>query len=45
MLELAVPVELVAEEVAEKDGARPDAAGGLRQRRLVDFEEAELGPG
>ena len=43
VLELAVAVELVAEEVAEEDGPRPDAAGRLGQRRLVDLEEAELG--
>ena len=42
-LELAVAVELVAEEVAEADGTRPDAPQHLRQRRLVDLEEAELG--
>ena len=35
-------VELVAEEVAEKDRARPDAPRHLRQRRLVDLEQAEL---
>jgi hypothetical protein len=43
VLELAVAVELVAEEVAEEDGARPHPAGGLRQRGLVDLEEPELG--
>ncbi len=43
VLELAVAVELVAEEVAERDHARPHAARDLGQRRLVDLEEAELG--
>ena len=42
-LELAVAVELVAEEVAEEERPRPDAAGDLRQRRLVDLEQPELG--
>ena len=42
-LELAVAVELVAEEVAEEERPRPDAARDLRQRRLVDLEEPELG--
>ena len=43
VLELAVAVELVAEEVAEQDRARPDAAGDLRQRALVDLEQPQLG--
>ncbi len=42
-LELAVAVELVAEEVAEQERLRPDAARDLRQRRLVDLEQPELG--
>ena len=44
VLELAVAVELVAEQVAEADGARAHAPRDLRQRRLVDLEQAELGP-
>jgi hypothetical protein len=42
-LELAVAVELVAEEVAETDGARPQAAEQLGQRAFVDLEQPELG--
>ena len=42
-LELPVAVELVAEEVEEADGARPEAAGDLGQRGLVHLEEPELG--
>ena len=42
VLELAVAVELVAEEVAEQHGARPDAAHDLGQRALVHLEQAEL---
>ena len=41
-LELAVAVELVAEEIAEQDRPRLDAPGDLGERRLVDLEEAEL---
>ena len=37
-LELAVPVELVAEEVAETDRPRPQALDELRQSRLVHLE-------
>ena len=43
VLELAVAVELVAEEVAEQHRARADAADDLRQRALVDLEQPELG--
>ena len=39
-LQLAVAVELVAEEVAEHDQARVELGGHLRQPRLVDLEEA-----
>ena len=42
VLELAVAVELVAEEVAEQERARPDPSSDLRQRALVDLEQAEL---
>ncbi len=42
-LELAVAVELVAKQVAETDGARPQAPQHLRQRALVDLEQPELG--
>ena len=42
-LELAVAVELVAEEVAEADGPRLHARGDLGQGGLVDLEEPELG--
>ena len=42
-LELAVAVELVAEEVAEQQRLRPHAPRDLGQRRLVDLEQAELG--
>jgi hypothetical protein len=41
-LELAVPVELVAEEIAQADRARMHARGDLRQRTLVHLEEPEL---
>jgi len=34
---------MVAEEVAEADGARANPAEHLREGRLVDFEEPELG--
>ena len=43
-LELAVPVELVAEEVTEADRARSKSHRNLRQGALVDLEQAELGP-
>jgi hypothetical protein len=43
LLELAVAVELVAEEVAEADRARPDPRGDVREARLVDLEQPELG--
>ena len=41
-LELAVAIELVAEQVAEADRPRPEPPSHLGQRRLVDLEEAEL---
>src|SRR5258705_5240580 len=42
-LELAIAVELVAKEVAEEERLRPDPAGHLGERALVDLEQAELG--
>ena len=42
-LELAVAIELVAEEVAERDRARRQLIGDGGQRGLVTFEQAELG--
>src|SRR5262249_35369477 len=42
-LELAVAVELVAEEVSQRDDAWPDAAHHLGQRGLVDLEERKIG--
>ena len=45
VLELAVAVELVAKEVAERDDARLHAPHHLRQRELVDLEQAEVGVG
>ena len=42
-LELAVAVELVAEEVPEADGTRAHAPEHLRESGLVHLEEAELG--
>ena len=39
-LDLAVAVELVAEEVAEHDQRRVELGGDLRQPGLVDLEEA-----
>ena len=42
-LELAVAVELVAEEVPEADDPWPHPPQHLRQRPLVDLEQAELG--
>src|SRR5919201_5049129 len=42
-LELAVPVELVPKEVAEAHRPRPQTVRDLRQRRLVDLEQPELG--
>jgi hypothetical protein len=41
-LELAVAVELVAEQVAEQQRLWAHAAGDLRERALVDLEQAEL---
>ena len=43
VLELAVAVELVAEEVAERDDARAHAHDHLGQGELVHLEQAELG--
>jgi hypothetical protein len=42
VLKLPVAVELVAEEVAEADGLRPDAGRNVGERALVDLEEAEI---
>ena len=42
-LELAVAIELISEEVGERDDARTGPCERLRQRALVDFEEAEIG--
>src|SRR5262249_56765694 len=42
VLELAVAVELVAEEVPETDGTGAQAVGDLGERRLVDLEQPEL---
>ena len=42
-LELAVPIELVAEEVAQADRAGSKSHRNLRQGALVDLEQAELG--
>ena len=41
-LELAVAVELVAEEIAEAHDPRADARCDLRQRPLVDLEQPQL---
>ena len=43
VLELAVAVELVTEEVAEQHCTRPDPADDLRQRAFVDLEQTQLG--
>ena len=43
VLELAVAVELVSEEVAEAYGAGPHAAHHLREHELVDLEQPEIG--
>src|SRR5205823_5307122 len=43
-LELAVTVELIAEEIPEAERARPQPARDLRQRAFVDLEEPELSP-
>ena len=40
VLELAVAVELVAKEVAERHDPRADAPHHLGQRELVDLEQA-----
>ena len=42
VLELAVAIELVAEQVPEADGPRPGSPRDLRQRRLVHLEQAQL---
>ena len=42
-LELAVAVELVAEEVREQKNLGSDAASHLRQGRLVDLEQPQFG--
>ncbi len=42
-LELAVAVELVAEQVAQADHPWPDARGDVRECPLVHLEETELG--
>src|SRR5207302_4816906 len=42
-LELAVAVELVAEEVPQTDCAWPNPSGDVRECALVDLEEAQLG--
>ena len=42
-LELPVPVELVAEEVAEAENSGPKPPRNLGQSGLVDLEQAELG--
>ena len=43
VLELPVAVELVAEEIAQTDSARPHPRRHLGQRGLVHLEQAELG--
>ena len=43
LLQLAVAVELVAEQVPEADRPRPDPAHHLGKMCLVELEEAELG--
>ena len=45
VLELAVAVELVAKEVAERDDPRTHPLDHLRQGELVDLEQAEIGVG
>ena len=41
-LQLAVPIELVAKEIAESDDSRLRALERLRERSFVDFEQTEL---
>ena len=41
--QVPVPVELIAEEIAEADHARPDGGGQIGQRCLVHLEQAQLG--
>ena len=43
VLQLAVTIELVTEEVAEADGLRFDTQEDFGQCRLVDLEQAQLG--
>src|SRR5687768_16713474 len=43
VLELSVAVELVAKQVPQADGARPDTAGDVGHGGLVDLEQSELG--
>src|SRR4029079_18166437 len=38
-VELAVPIELVAEEVREQQGPRPELVDDLPEPELVDLEE------
>ena len=42
-LELAVAVELIAEEVVQAENFGPQRAGDRRQRRLVHLEQSQLG--
>ena len=42
VLELAVAVELISEQIAEADGTRSYASDHLRKCGLVDLEQAEL---
>jgi hypothetical protein len=42
-LELAVPVELVAEQVSERDHPRTETLHRLGESTLVDLEQSELG--
>jgi hypothetical protein len=41
-LELAVAVELVAEEVAKADGLRPHTGGHVREGALIHLEKPQL---
>mgnify|MGYP007123201513 CR=1 FL=1 len=43
VLELAVAVELIAKQVAERHDPRPRAPQHLRQCELIDLEQPELG--
>src|SRR5579859_344479 len=42
LLQLAIPVELVAKKVQDDGGFRLDLVDGLRQARLVDLEHAPV---